>query len=124
MTDDAPRPAQPAERTRRPTVSDGRDAAGSREPMATRRRPDEERVERSRHARQILSGADIERPTRLSSSWAAPSSPVSDSQRTYLISLGVLLLIGLVLSVTVGFGVASIFFFLLALGLIGGWLAF
>lgn len=124
MTDDSPRPAQPVERTRRPTVSDGRDAAVRRDPVATRRRPDEERVERSRQARQILSGAEIERPTRLSSSWASPSSPVSDSQRTYLISLGILLLVGLILSVAVGFGVASIFFFLLALGLIGGWLAF
>lgn len=118
MTDQTPRQLRTDVRTRRPTVSDGREAP------TVRRRPDEERVERARQARQILSGAEIERPTRLSSSWAAPSSPISESQRTYLISLLVLLGIGLILSFTVGFGVASIFFFLLALGLIGGWLAF
>ena len=118
MTDETPRQPRTDERARRPTVSDGRETA------PVRRRPDEDRVERSRQARQILSGAEIERPTRLSSSWAAPSSPISESQRTYLISLLVLLAIGLILSFTVGFGIASIFFFLLALGLIGGWLAF
>ncbi len=117
MTDETPRQSRTDERTRRPTVSDGRDAAPAR-------RPDDDRIERSRHARQILSGADIERPTRLSSSWADPGSPITESQRTYLISLLVLLGIGLILSFTVGFGIASIFFFLLALGLIGGWLAF
>jgi len=118
VTDETPRQPQTTERIRRPTVSDGRDVA------PVRRRPDEDRIERSRQARQILSGADIERPTRLSSSWAAPSSPISESQRTYVISLLVLLGIGLILTFTVGFGIASIFFFLLALGLIGGWLAF
>jgi len=124
VTDETPRPPRTAERTRRPTVSDGREAAPARESAPTRRRPDDERLERSRQARQILSGAEIERPTRLSSSWASPSAPISESQRTYLVSMLVLLAIGLILAVTVGFGIASIFFFLLALGLIGGWLAF
>ena len=124
MTDETPRQPRTADRTRRPTVSDGRDAAPAREVAATRRRSDDDRVERSKQARQILSGAEIERPTRLSSSWAAPSASISESQRTYLISMLVLLAIGLVLAFTVGFGIASIFFFLLALGLIGGWLAF
>lgn len=124
MTDETPRLPRTDERTRRPTVSDGREAAPARESAPIRRRPDDERLERSKQARQILSGAEIERPTRLSSSWAAPSAPISESQRTYLVSMLVLLAIGLLLAFTVGFGIASIFFFLLALGLIGGWLAF
>ena len=124
MTDETQRQPRTAERTRRPTVSDGREVVPAREAAPARRRPDDARLERSRQARQILSGAEIEHPTRLSSSWADPSAPISESQRTYLISMLVLLAIGLVLAFTVGFGIASIFFFLLALGLIGGWLAF
>jgi Flp pilus assembly protein TadB len=81
-------------------------------------------VHRARHARQILSGAELEPPTRLSSAWVSPSAGLTESQRTYLIALGVLLLVGLVLLATVGLDVASIVFFILALGLIGGWLAF
>jgi hypothetical protein len=43
---------------------------------------------------------------------------------TYAAALGVLLVLGLVLWLLFGMGVASIIFFLLALGLLGGWLAF
>lgn len=121
MTDATRRPEaadSPAERSRGPLISD------ERRPESYRTRPVEERVERSRYARQILSGAEVVPPARLSSSWVDPASGLTESQRTYLIALGVLLVVGLVLWVTVGLSVASVIFFILALGLIGGWLAF
>jgi len=43
---------------------------------------------------------------------------------TYAAALGVLLILGVLLWLVFGMGVASIIFFLLALGLLGGWLAF
>jgi hypothetical protein len=49
---------------------------------------------------------------------------LTHSQTLYIASLGVLLLLGLLLWLVFGMGVASIMFFLLALGLLGGWLAF
>jgi hypothetical protein len=42
----------------------------------------------------------------------------------YGAALGILLVLGLLLWLVFGMGVASIIFFLLALGLLGGWLAF
>jgi hypothetical protein len=42
----------------------------------------------------------------------------------YAAALGGLLALGLLLWLVFGMGVASIIFFLLALGLLGGWLAF
>jgi Flp pilus assembly protein TadB len=85
---------------------------------------DPDRLQRSRHARQILSGAEIRPPVRSLGSNPAPSSMLTHSQTLYIASLGALLLLGLLLWLVFGMGVASIMFFLLALGLLGGWLAF
>jgi Flp pilus assembly protein TadB len=85
---------------------------------------DRDRLQRSRHARQILSGAEIRPPMRSLGSYPASSSMLTHSQTLYAAALGVLLVLGLLLWLIFGMGVASIIFFLLALGLLGGWLAF
>lgn len=86
--------------------------------------PDSERIQRSRSARQILSGAEIVPPNRMSSSYPASNSTLTQPQLFYGAALGILLVLGLLLWLVFGPGVASIIFFLLALGLLGGWLAF
>ena len=86
--------------------------------------PDRDRVARSRQARQILSGAEIRPPTRISSSYPVSTNVFTQPQLMYAAALGILLLLGLLLWLIFGLGVASIIFFLLALGLLGGWLAF
>lgn len=91
---------------------------------AAQRRPDPEKLARSRQARQILSGAEIRPPTRLSSSYTVSSNTFTQPQLMYAVALGILLMLGLLLWLIFGLGVASIIFFLLALGLLGGWLAF
>ena len=85
---------------------------------------DQDRLQRSRQARQILSGAEIRPPVRAFGTYPAPSSMLTHSQTLYAAALGVLLVLGLLLWLIFGLGVASIIFFLLALGLLGGWLAF
>jgi len=80
--------------------------------------------QRARHSRQILSGADIRPPARSGSSYPSSNAVLTQSQFTYAAALGVLLALGLVLWLIFGMGVASIIFFLLALGLLGGFLAF
>jgi len=87
-------------------------------------RQDDDRLARARHARQILSGADVPLPSTRSNVYAAANGMFTQSQRTYLISLGVLLLLGLLLFFVFSMGVASIIFFLLALTLVAGWLVF
>jgi Flp pilus assembly protein TadB len=79
---------------------------------------------KSRQTRQILSGAEIRPPARSGGSYPATNAAMTQSQLTYGVALGILLVVGLVLWLIFGMGVASIIFFLLALGLLGGWLAF
>jgi Flp pilus assembly protein TadB len=86
-------------------------------------RIDEDRVARARHARQVISGADVRPPSGAASVYAN-SGPFTQSQRTYAISLLGLLALGVLLLVFFSMGVASIIFFLLALALIAGWLVF
>jgi hypothetical protein len=86
--------------------------------------PDQRGLQRSRQARQILSGAQIRPPNRALSSYPAPASTFTQPQMLYGAALGILLVLGLLLWLIFGMGVASIIFFLLALGLLGGWLAF
>jgi hypothetical protein len=88
------------------------------------RQPDLDRVARSRQARQILSGAEIRPPTRISSSYPVSNNVLTQPQLMYAAALGILLLLGVLLWLIFGLGVASVIFFLLALGLLGGWLAF
>lgn len=88
------------------------------------RPPDADRVRRSRQARQILSGAEIRPPARVASSYPVSKAILTQPQLMYAAALGILLVLALVLWLIFGMGVASIIFFLLALGLLGGWLAF
>ncbi len=87
-------------------------------------RPDDDRLARARQARQVLSGSEVRPPSTQSNVYAAASGLFTSSQRTYLISLGVLIVLGLLLWLIFSMGVASIIFFLLALTLIAGWLVF
>lgn len=84
---------------------------------------DEEQVTRVRHARQVLAG-DAVRPEP--DPWALGGSllPLSPLQRNYLIALVILLIVGVLLSFLAGMSIASVFLFVLALGLIGGWVVF
>ena len=95
-----------------------------RTPGSYRGSPDQDRLQRSRHARQILSGAEIRPPTRPLGSYPAPTAMLTQPQMLYGAALGILLVLALLLWLIFGMGVASIMFFLLALGLLGGWLAF
>jgi Flp pilus assembly protein TadB len=87
-------------------------------------RPEEDNYSRSRNARQVISGADVRPPSPQSNVYAAADGLFSDSQRYYLMVLGGLLIVGVLLWLIFSMGVASIFFFLLALALIFGWLVF
>lgn len=87
-------------------------------------RQDDDRLAKARQARQVLSGAEIRVPPARTNVYAASSGSFTQSQRTYLISLAVLLVLGLLLWLAFSMGVASIIFFLLALTLIAGWLVF
>ena len=84
---------------------------------------DEERAARIRHARQVLAGTDIEPPADL---WrfGQPERLFDGRQLGYLVGLAVLLGLGVLLLLVAGMGPASAIFFLLALGLLAGWLIF
>lgn len=87
-------------------------------------RPDDDRLTRARQARQVISGADVRPPSTYSGVYAASAGLFTDSQRTYLIAVGVLLVFGALLWAFFGMGVASVIFFLLSLTMIAGWLVF
>ena len=87
-------------------------------------RPDQTGSRQPQHPRQIVSGADISPPNRSLGSYPAPTPVLTQPQMLYGAALAVLLVLGLVLWLLFGMGVASIIFFLFALGLLGGWLAF
>ena len=87
-------------------------------------RPADPNKPRTQYQRQILSGAEVRPPTRSASSYPANHAVLTQSQLTYAGALGILLVLGILLWLIFGMGVASIIFFLLALGLLGGWLAF
>jgi hypothetical protein len=84
---------------------------------------DEEQIDRVRHARQVLAG-DTVRPDPDPWMLGGGVLPLSPLQRNYLVALGVLLIVGVLLSFLAGMPIASVFLFVLALGLIGGWLVF
>jgi hypothetical protein len=87
-------------------------------------RRDHDPLARARTARQVLSGAEVRPPSTQGSFYASTQGLFSSSQRTYLITAGVLLVFGALLWVAFGFSVASIIFFILSLTLIAGWLVF
>ncbi len=87
--------------------------------------PDDDRVARARRARQVIAGSEIRPPSSsLSSTYVAPHHWLTPAQRTYLILVGVLLLLGVLLYLIFSLGIASIVLFLLALTLLAGWLVF
>ena len=80
----------------------------------------EERAARIRQARQVLAGSEIE----------PPAEPLPFGQRplfgfsrelSYLVALGILVLIAALLFAVWGMGPASAVLFLLALALLAGW---
>ncbi|HRA46602.1 MAG TPA: hypothetical protein PK819_00870 [Thermomicrobiales bacterium] len=89
-----------------------------------RAEPDTKKRNQGQFQRQIISGADVPPPSRTGSGFTASSPALTQPQMTYAAALGVLLIFGVLLWLVFGMGVASIIFFLLALGLLGGWLAF
>lgn len=84
--------------------------------MSQQRRP-RQQTERVRHARQILAGESV-RPAQDPWATAEGSIPLTPLQRNFLIILAALLLVGGILAVTDLLLLATIPFFLLALGLI------
>jgi Flp pilus assembly protein TadB len=87
-------------------------------------RRDEDRLAKARQARQVISGSDVRPPTTRSGVYTSSPELFTPSQRTYLIAIGALLLLGILLWLVFSMGVASVIFFLLALTLIAGWLVF
>ncbi len=87
---------------------------------------EDDRLARARHARQVIAGSEIRPPSsyRLSSSARAHEHALSPAQRNYLIGVFALLVLGVLLYLVFGFGVASIVFFLMALTLLFGWFVF
>jgi Flp pilus assembly protein TadB len=85
---------------------------------------DQDRLQKSRQARQILSGSEVRPPARTGAPFSVSESTFTQPQMVYAVALGILLALALLLWLIFGMGVASIFFFILALGLLGGWLAF
>jgi len=84
---------------------------------------DDDQIKRVRHARQVLAG-DAVRPDP--DPWMLGGSllPLSPLQRNYLIALVILLVVGVALSFLAGMSIASVFLFVLALGLIASWIVF
>lgn len=82
-----------------------------------------DRVTLIRGARQVLAG-DMVRPSP--DPWATHTGalPFSPLQRNYLLVLLALLIIGILLTIFTSLGIATIAYFLLALGLLAGWLIF
>lgn len=80
------------------------------------RRP-RQQTDRVRHARQVLAG-DTVRPVPDPWATAEGSLPLTPLQRNFLIVLAVLLIIGAALALTDFLLLATIPFFILALGLI------
>lgn len=84
--------------------------------MSQQRPP--KREQRIRQARQVLAG-DTVRPSPDPWAMADGSLPLTPLQRNYVIALVLLLIVGGVLAIVANMMLASIPFFILALGLIG-----
>jgi Flp pilus assembly protein TadB len=83
-----------------------------------------DRTRRIPEARRVIAGSDVRPPSTLSSNYLPAEGGLTPPQRTYFIAVAVLLVVSIVIWLVFSFGVASIFFFLLALTLIAGWLIF
>ncbi len=87
-------------------------------------RPDQDKMNRIRQARQVIAGSDVRPPAPSGSSYASNAGLITSSQRSYLIVVGALLLLAVLLWLVFSMSVASVIFFILALLLIAGWLVF
>ena len=58
------------------------------------RPPEDDRAARARHARQVIAGNDLRSSPSLSGSYSAAGGLLTQSQRTYLIAVAVLLIAG------------------------------
>ncbi len=90
------------------------------------RSPIDESRARSTKARQVISGEDLRTQAPFSSRTVAyeEEGAFSSPQWIYLGILVVLIALALILYLVTSGGVASIFFFLLALALFAGWFVF
>ena len=57
-------------------------------------RPDDDRYAKARQARQVISGSAVRPPATPSGVYASSAGLFTQSQRTYLIALAVLLVLG------------------------------
>jgi len=85
--------------------------------------PNDERMTRAQQARQVLAGSEVRAPQH-PLDFSPNSGVINPVQRTYLIVLGVLLVIAAILYFVWGLGVASPVLFVLALALFLGWVIF
>lgn len=85
--------------------------------------PQDDAAARVRRARQVLAGTDVHPPEN-PVDFGYEEELFTPDQRIYLVALVVLLVIAIILWALFGLGIASIVFFLLALGLIAGWFLF
>ena len=90
------------------------------------RSPIDESRARSTRARQVISGEDLRTQAPFSSRTVAyeEEGAFSSPQWIYLGILVALFALAIILYLVTSGGVASIFFFLLALGLFAGWFVF
>jgi hypothetical protein len=87
--------------------------------------PEEEARQRSRRARQVISGSDVRPPAYSPRSVSYEEEGlISGPQWIYFGILAALLALGTILYLVFGGGVASVIFFLLAIALFAGWLVF
>jgi Flp pilus assembly protein TadB len=86
--------------------------------------PEQDKMNRIRQARQVIAGSDVRPPSTYASSYASNAGLITSSQRTYLITVGALLVLSVLLWLIFSMGVASVIFFILSLLLIAGWLVF
>ena len=87
-------------------------------------RPDQDKMNRIRQARQVIAGSEVRPPANYASSYASQAGIITPSQRTYLMVVGALLVLAVLLWLIFSMSVASVIFFILALLLIAGWLVF
>ncbi len=87
-------------------------------------RPDQDKMNRIKQARQVIAGSEVRPPAAYASSYASNTGLITSSQRTYLMVVGGLFVLALLLWIAFSMSVASVIFFILALLLIAGWLVF
>ena len=85
--------------------------------------PEDDAAARVRRARQVLAGTDVHPPDN-PIDFGYSDELFTPEQRVYLVVLAVLLILAIILWALFSLGIASIVFFLLAVGLLVGWFLF